>query len=85
MIHAIYENGVFKPREPVSLPERSEVEFEPRLVGQTEPPPVDSHFITHPTPSPEEFRRILGAMASFPAGKVLPTDFSREDIYDDHD
>ena len=27
-IHAIYENGVFRPIQPVSLPERSEVEFE---------------------------------------------------------
>lgn len=31
-IHAIYENGVFRPREPVSLPERAEVEFEPRQI-----------------------------------------------------
>lgn len=31
-IHAIYEDGVFRPREPVELPEGSEVEFEPRVV-----------------------------------------------------
>ena len=31
-IHAIYENGVFRPLEDVHLPERSEVEFEPRVV-----------------------------------------------------
>lgn len=30
VIHAIYENGVFKPTQPVDLPERCEVEFEPR-------------------------------------------------------
>ena len=27
-IHAIYENGVFRPVQPVSLPERCEVEVE---------------------------------------------------------
>jgi predicted DNA-binding antitoxin AbrB/MazE fold protein len=36
-IHAIFEDGVFRPREPVELPEGSEVEFEPRIV-----PPGDS-------------------------------------------
>ena len=80
-VHAIYENGVFKPTEPVSLPESCEVEFEPRLVNQA----VQPVFIFDPNPSPEEFRRLLDAMASRPTGKVLPPDFSREDIYDDHD
>ena len=31
-IHAIFENGVFRPLAPVELPEACEVEFEPRLV-----------------------------------------------------
>jgi predicted DNA-binding antitoxin AbrB/MazE fold protein len=35
-IHAVYENGVFRPLEKVELPERTEVEFEPRPVAQTE-------------------------------------------------
>lgn len=34
MIHAIYENGVFRPVEPVDLPERCEVEVEVRQVKQ---------------------------------------------------
>jgi len=29
-IHAIYENGVFRPTEPVELPEHTEVNVEPR-------------------------------------------------------
>jgi predicted DNA-binding antitoxin AbrB/MazE fold protein len=33
VIHAIYENGVFRPTEPVDLPESSEVEVELRLVA----------------------------------------------------
>jgi predicted DNA-binding antitoxin AbrB/MazE fold protein len=32
-IHAVYESGVFRPLEAVELPERTEVEFEPRPVG----------------------------------------------------
>lgn len=35
-IHAVYENGVFRPTAPVDLPEHSEVEFVPRLVGNAE-------------------------------------------------
>ena len=32
-IHAIFEDGVFRPQDPVELPEGSQVEFEPRIVG----------------------------------------------------
>jgi predicted DNA-binding antitoxin AbrB/MazE fold protein len=31
-IHAVYEHGVFRPLEAVELPDRTEVEFEPRPV-----------------------------------------------------
>ena len=45
-IHAIYENGVFKPTAPVALPDACEVEFEPRVVATpvapaAEPPDPD--------------------------------------------
>lgn len=30
-VHAVFENGIFRPLEPVALPESCEVEFEPRL------------------------------------------------------
>jgi predicted DNA-binding antitoxin AbrB/MazE fold protein len=33
-IHAIYENGVFRPMEAVEIPEKSEVEFEVRLIKE---------------------------------------------------
>ena len=33
-IHAVYANGVFRPVEPVDLPEDTSVEFEPRLSAQ---------------------------------------------------
>jgi predicted DNA-binding antitoxin AbrB/MazE fold protein len=33
VIHAVYENGVLRPTEPIDLPESSEVEVELRLVS----------------------------------------------------
>ena len=42
-IHAIYENGVFRPVEPVDLPDKTPVEFEPRVLAeasQTPSPPM---------------------------------------------
>ena len=33
-IHAVYEQGVFRPHESVELPERTEVEFVPRVVSE---------------------------------------------------
>ena len=32
-IHATHEAGVFRPHPPVNLPERCEVEFEPKVIG----------------------------------------------------
>lgn len=34
-IHAIYENGVFRPLDPVELPEACQVTFEPKVVSDT--------------------------------------------------
>ncbi len=33
-IHAIYENGVFRPTEAVEIPDKSEVEVEFRLIKE---------------------------------------------------
>jgi predicted DNA-binding antitoxin AbrB/MazE fold protein len=54
-IHAIYENGVFRPVEPVDLPERTPVEFEPRVLakGPETPPPSMSEGLG-------EIYKILG-------------------------
>jgi predicted DNA-binding antitoxin AbrB/MazE fold protein len=44
-IHAIYENGVFRPTQPVSIPERSEVEFEIRTVkSESQQPSLDDVY-----------------------------------------
>ena len=33
-VHAVYEKGVFRPVEPVDLPEQTPVEFEPRVLTE---------------------------------------------------
>jgi hypothetical protein len=49
------------------------------------PEPQVASFISRPRPTAEEIERLLDELASGPPGKVLPPDFSRADIYDDHD
>jgi hypothetical protein len=41
--------------------------------------------ISRPNPSAGELERLLDELSSVSSGKVLPPDFSRADIYDDHD
>ena len=41
-IHAIYENGVFRPTTPVDLPEGTPVRVEPQPLG--EPPRPSPHL-----------------------------------------
>lgn len=38
-VHAVYENGVFRPTEKVQLPEHCQVEFEPRPVREADNEP----------------------------------------------
>ncbi|MFO0068423.1 MAG: antitoxin family protein [Pirellulaceae bacterium] len=42
-IHAVFENGVFRPVSPVDLPENAEVEFEPRVIHKKDGWP-DGYF-----------------------------------------
>jgi predicted DNA-binding antitoxin AbrB/MazE fold protein len=35
-VRAIFENGVFRPTGPVNLPERTAVEFDPKVVVENE-------------------------------------------------
>lgn len=43
-VRAIYENGVFRPTEPVELPEGSTVEFEPRVPNAERIPTLDDLY-----------------------------------------
>jgi predicted DNA-binding antitoxin AbrB/MazE fold protein len=36
-VHAVFKNGVFRPVEPVSLPERASVELEVRVADEQRP------------------------------------------------
>lgn len=49
IIHAKFENGVFKPIGAIELPEHCEVEFEPRIVA--------------PSMTPEALDRIYAVMS----------------------
>ena len=46
VVHAIYENGVFRPKQPIDLPEHCEVQFEPRVVdaAATRPASLDDLY-----------------------------------------
>jgi predicted DNA-binding antitoxin AbrB/MazE fold protein len=44
VIHAIYEKGVFRPTEPVDLPEASEVEVELRVMNPSTETRLDSIY-----------------------------------------
>jgi predicted DNA-binding antitoxin AbrB/MazE fold protein len=39
-VRAIYENGVFRPIGPVKLPEKSQVEFDPKLISTDDSDPA---------------------------------------------
>jgi hypothetical protein len=55
----------------------------------TTPVPGESHnflpFIARPMLTADEVEHLLDELSAGPPGKVLPSDFSRADIYDDHD
>jgi predicted DNA-binding antitoxin AbrB/MazE fold protein len=44
-IHAIFEDGVFRPIDAVELPDRCHVEFEPRIIeAKSSMPDLDSVY-----------------------------------------
>ena len=57
-IHAVYENGVFRPTEKVNLPDRCEVEVEIRQIrDESSKPSLDDVYAIlakrHPTGEPD--------------------------------
>jgi hypothetical protein len=76
--HATYEHGILRLDVPLALPEQT------RVTGIVSG--VSSSATPHPADSlsDEQFERLLDEMAT-PCGGNLPADFSREDIYFDHD
>jgi hypothetical protein len=52
----------------------------------TPPPEPFPKYVSCPPPmTAEEFRALLDHMASLSSGQSLPPDWSRADLYDDHD
>jgi hypothetical protein len=87
--HATYRDGAIHPDHPLGLPENTEVNvvivpIESGSVRQSEQQ-SDISAIRPKSPkiTPEEFDAII-AKYSVSVGS-LPPDFSREDIYSDHD
>lgn len=73
--HAIYENGVLRPDRPLALPESAHVSV--IIIGERAPSEP-------PSPrSEDDFLRELDEL-SWDA-PPLPADFSRADMYLDHD
>ena len=49
------------------------------------PPTTVPQFVSDPRPTDEEFDRLLKDLASGPPVPTLPADWSRADLYEDHD
>lgn len=85
-IDAAYRDGAIHPDVPLNLPENTPVRV--RLVPKPDPFPKTREEIIairpkSPRITPEEFDEII-KKHSVSVGS-LPADFSREDIYSDHD
>lgn len=79
IISAIYENGVLRPLTPLDLPDHEVVQLvvAPLPAIEASSPSVPGRM------SSEEFRRRLKELVTYDG--ALPDDFSRADIYADHD
>lgn len=51
----------------------------------TEATEEERRYISDPMPSEDEIAQLLDNLASGPSLPILPPDFSRANIYDDHD
>ena len=85
-IDATYRDGAFHPNQPLQLPENTPVHVvvTPKTAGQ----PLSREEILARRPkspriTPEEFDALI-KKHGVSVGS-LPPDFSREDIYSDHD
>jgi predicted DNA-binding antitoxin AbrB/MazE fold protein len=86
-IHAIYRAGAIYPDQPLGLPENTEVKVVIVPVEKASASDAEDDVAAIRPKSPkitsEEFRALI-AKHAVRVGS-LPPDFSREDIYSDHD
>lgn len=79
VIHAIFENGVFRPTGPVDLAEATEVTFEPRTVAE-----ADCRLTRKVEPmTPEERQKWFESVQASGSTDCLPPDSTRADIDDE--
>jgi Protein of unknown function DUF104 len=83
-VEAVYEHGILRPLEPLDLPEnqRVTVTIQDHLEPKNGAP---SPAVPDVALSDADFDRLLDELASGPALPHLPADFSRADVYLDHD
>ncbi len=74
---ATYEQGILRLDAPLSLPEHARVTGQVTIIS----PPVEPETARQ---SVEEFDKLLDEFST-PGCPPLPSDFSRADIYLDHD
>lgn len=86
-VHATYRAGAIHPDQPLGLPDNTEVNVVVVPVGdakkRTAAENIKAIRPKSPKITPEEFRARLAKYAVRVG--TLPPDFSREDIYSEHD
>jgi hypothetical protein len=88
-VHATYRAGAIHPDQPLALPENTEVDVVIVPIAKTsggpaaKEPDIAAIRPKSPKMTPEEFRALIAKNAV--SVGTLPPDFSREDIYSDHD
>lgn len=86
-LHGIYKAGVILPDQPLPLPEGAAIDVTVTLTQPTQGSPQAEVFEilqpSVPSISPEELQARIDQFAV--AVGSLPVDFSRADIYQDHD
>jgi predicted DNA-binding antitoxin AbrB/MazE fold protein len=79
---AVYEHGILRPLVPLELPENERVNVTINCRSTAQP---EMSSLTVDDVSDEDFVRLLNELASGPTLPHLPADFSRSDVYMDHD
>jgi predicted DNA-binding antitoxin AbrB/MazE fold protein len=81
-IRAIYENGLLRPLDPIALSEHDVVSI---VVLAGAPPAAPAHETASTAATSQGDGFELGLEGLLFDGPGLPADFSRADIYSDHD
>ncbi len=87
-VHATYRAGAIHPDEPLGLPENTEVDVivvpaATSMPAAPQPEDLDAIRPKSPKFTSEQLRALIAKNAVHVG--TLPLDFSREDIYSDHD